>query len=124
MGEIKTEEEEKCQMGEKRRKATVRRQSKDGEKGRLSFNRVQSFDYFIKLDTVNNSTENAFFYFKGPKCHGTVCFHLGKEKNFHYLNAFKGTVGNERLQLVLPDPNSDLLLGTLHEVTLKGSPGK
>ena len=48
MGEIKTEEEEKCQMGEKRRKATVRRQSKDGEKGRLSFNRVQSFDYFIK----------------------------------------------------------------------------
>lgn len=65
-----------------------------------------------------------FFYFKGPKCHGTVCFHLGQKNNFPYLNAFKGTVGNERLQLVLPHPNSDLLLGTLHEVTLKGSPGK
>ena len=61
MAVIKTEEEEKCQMGEKRRKAIVRRQSKAGKKGRLSFNQIQSFDYFIKLDTVNNSIENAFF---------------------------------------------------------------
>lgn len=73
---------------------------------------------------MNNSIENAFFYFRGTKCHGIVCFHLGKEKNFRYVNAFKGTVGNKRLQLVLPNPSSDLLLGTLPEVTLKGSPGK
>ena len=47
--------------GGKEEKGYCEKTVQSWEKGRLSFNQIQSFDYFIKLDTVNNSIENAFF---------------------------------------------------------------
>lgn len=43
----------------------------------LVLNQVQSFDYYMKLDTVNDSIETAFFYFEGPECHETAEVFIG-----------------------------------------------
>lgn len=58
-----------------------------GRREDLILNQVQSFNYYVKLDTVNDSTKAAFFffffYFKGPKCFGTIqVFIQGREGIF------------------------------------------
>lgn len=62
--------------GEKK-EATVKRhpkakQSLLGKREDWVLNQVQSFDYYMKLDTVNDSIEMYFFHFKGQKYHGAA----------------------------------------------------
>lgn len=51
---------------------TVQGKTQLGKREDSVLNQVENFDYYMKLDAVNDSIETAFFYFKGPECHETA----------------------------------------------------
>lgn len=62
-------------MGKKEKdhcEQTTQGKAQLGKREDLVLNQVQSFDYYMKLEAVNDSIETAFFYFKGPECPATA----------------------------------------------------